>query len=125
MAADKPSEKPDSTVASVEEPRHQVLTRIITDQRFQDWYKESASKRHLDQTTMSLEDPDLPDEVKCEVCGAPVKNDGDAQGIVINYWGLVAPWSYSYAFCEDHVPKEEEFEEIKNRIKQGLETIGK
>lgn len=39
MAADNPNEQLASTVAIGEEPAHLKLVSLISDQRFQDWYK--------------------------------------------------------------------------------------
>lgn len=72
---------------------------------------------------MSLHEPDLPDELPCEVCGEPVQNEPYTPGLVINYYGLVVPWSHSYGFCEEHKPEGERLDEVKRRIKRGLDPL--
>lgn len=51
--------------------------------------------------------------MECEACGAPV--DLDTPGT------FTIEYTEEYGFCEEHAPGEDEIEEVKQRIKQGLD----
>jgi hypothetical protein len=63
------------------------------------------------------------DAVACGVCGEAVEIDGDSCGIVIEFYNLVPEYSEYYGFCETHRPNDDEFAEVKDRIRCGARPV--
>lgn len=72
---------------------------------------------------MSQDEPDIPDELPCEACGRPVQTGDGTPGLIINYRSLLTDWGETYAFCDDHKPRGDDLEEVKQRIKDDKDPL--
>lgn len=64
------------------------------------------------------------DDVPCEVCGRPVETgDSPGGGMIIEFWNFLPEYYEHYGFCNEHKPEGEQLEEVKRRIKQGLNPV--
>lgn len=65
-----------------------------------------------------------PFEVRCEVCGKHVDiDDTDGTGILIEFVNFLPMYREKYGFCPSHTPAENKIDDLKNRIKEGLDPV--
>lgn len=61
----------------------------------------------------------------CEMCGQRVETRGNERsGIVIEFYSLTPLYVAQYGFCADHRPEDDELDEVKERIRKGLDPTG-